>query len=94
MQEKQKDIQLTTAEQVAQAVGETAAAALPPLLVVYNSPLDYPGKVVARLWAVNKPTHYVVVGEALDEVRNMIPAHFTNIGRDENDDPRIVEVWI
>lgn len=26
-----------------------------PLITVYNSPTDYPGKFVARLWDIDKP---------------------------------------
>ena len=35
-----------------------------PLICIYNSPSDYPGKYVARLWDVDKPTNMVAIAEA------------------------------
>lgn len=65
-----------------------------PLITVYHDPADYPQKYVARLWDVNKPTCYVALADSLREVRAAIPAGMSNMGRSEQDDPSIVEVWL
>ncbi|WP_089610078.1 hypothetical protein [Dehalobacterium formicoaceticum] len=65
-----------------------------PIIVIYNNPADYPGKFVARLWDVNKPTRYAVVKDTLEEARKAIPYFMWRIGRDEKDDPVIVEIWM
>lgn len=65
-----------------------------PLIAVYNHPTDYPDKYVARVWDTNKPTRFVKLAETLEEIRDAIPKSMCNIGRKDNDDPCIVEVWI
>ena len=65
-----------------------------PLIVVYNNPEDYPNKYVARVWDVNRPTALVAVADTLEEIREAIPQEMYNIGRQPQDDPCIVEVWL
>lgn len=65
-----------------------------PLIAVYEHPADYPDKYVARAWDVNKPTHLVALADTLEEIRETIPKEMRCIGRQPNDDPCIVEVWI
>jgi len=65
-----------------------------PLICVYNSPSDYPGKFVARLWDVDKPTNIVAVAESLEEIREAKPPEMIIMERQPNDDPVIVETWI
>lgn len=65
-----------------------------PMIVIFNSPKDYPGKFVGRLWDLDKPTQVLTVKDTLEDVRNEIPFGFINIGRHVSDDPVIVEVWI
>lgn len=65
-----------------------------PLICIYNSPSDYPGKYVARLWDVDKPTNMVAIAESLEEIRGAKPPEMMIMGRMPNDDPVIVETWI
>ena len=65
-----------------------------PLICVYNSPSDYPGKYVARLWDVDKPTNMVAVAESLEEIREAKPPEMMIMDRLTGDDPVIVETWI
>ena len=64
------------------------------IICIYNSPVDYPEKFVARLWDLDKPTRYVGVAETLDTIRELIPKNMVCFRRDQNDDPCIVEIWI
>jgi len=66
---------------------------------IYWDPADYPQKYVVRRWAIGKdcnpvPDQECKVFAGLSEARNAIPGGFARIGRDENDDKSIVEVWI
>ena len=65
-----------------------------PLICIYNSPKDYPGKYIARLWDVNRPTNIVAIAESLDEIRKTKPADMVIMQRQLQDDPVIVETWI
>jgi len=64
------------------------------IICIYNSPKDYPGMYVARLFELTKPTKYVVTAQSLEEIRAAIPAEMLCFGRDKADDPCIVETWI
>ena len=68
------------------------------LWVIYESPSDYPGKVVVRR---QHATHGAVdidleawVFDTLAEARKAIPPDLQNSGRYDTDDPAVVEVWI
>lgn len=63
------------------------------LWVIYDKPTDYPGKYVARKWLNNNPTKTMYTAESLEEIREKIPGLY-NLGRQDNDDPKIVEVWV
>lgn len=66
-----------------------------PIITVYHNPADYTGKYVARLFDKDKPTSMVAVGDTYEEIKRTIPAaQLVNVGRDEVDDPSIVEVWL
>jgi hypothetical protein len=66
-----------------------------PIIVVYTSPLDFPGKFVARLWDIyNKPTAYAMVADILDDIRKGIPETMTRLPPDLKDDQVIVETWL
>jgi len=70
-----------------------------PMIVIYEKPLDFPDKYVARLWNIcggdGRPTEVAVTGETLDEIRGKIPFQtMIPIGRFTEDDPHVVEVWI
>lgn len=73
--------------------GQLFAGAL-PIITILDSPLDHPGKFVARLFATNVPTHYAAFASSLAEIRTTIPGQMVNMGRSPEDDPHIVEVWI
>ena len=69
------------------------------LLVIYENPKDYPGKVVGR-W------HHILPGgtrieaepafvvDTLAAAREEVPSGLHNLGRRPEDDPVIVEVWV
>ena len=66
-----------------------------PIIVVYKSPKDFPGKYVARLWDIhNRPTAYAMVKDSLDDVRKGIPKTMNRLPPAPIDDPVIVETWL
>jgi endonuclease V-like protein UPF0215 family len=65
-----------------------------PLICIYKNPADYPGKYVARLWDVDKPTNLVAIAESLEEIRETKPPEMVIMQRQPNDDPVIIETWI
>jgi hypothetical protein len=69
-----------------------------PLICIYENPIDYPNKMVARLWEISKgkriPTGYISIGNTLEDVRKSIPSGMVCIPRHEKDDPKIIECWI
>lgn len=70
------------------------------LCTVYFNPSDFPGLYVVRKFRVEGLDKVFVdaeplgTAETLQEVRKLIPPTFFKIGRNPNDDPVIVEVWI
>jgi hypothetical protein len=70
--------------------------------VIYRNPSDYPGKFVVREWTIAfgdnpEPTPSATVTaikDTIDEARTFVPNGYVNIGRMQNDDPAIFEVWI
>lgn len=70
-----------------------------PMAVIYDSPEDYPGEHVCRIWdggAGLRPTDTIMKGKTLEEMRKDIQAAgFTlRFPRAEGDDPTIVETWM
>ena len=65
-----------------------------PLITIYYNPSDYPGKYVARLFDCSNPTHYIVLADTLENIRQSIPPTMRCFRRHPDDDPCIVEVWI
>jgi hypothetical protein len=64
---------------------------------IYNRPLDYPEKFVARRWLATPqptPTDEVIVADELDGLRRQLPAGLYRMERQPGDDPFIVECWI
>lgn len=82
------------------AAGTTAARTNQtlPIWTVYQSPRDFPGKFIARLFVISRgypaPTTLAVVGDNLDDVRRCISAGLFRTVRWKDDDPCIVETWI
>lgn len=65
-----------------------------PIIAIYNSPADYPGKYVARLWDINKATKFIAIRDSLEEIRKTIPSYMTRLGACSMNDPVIVETWL
>jgi len=61
---------------------------------VYQSPLDYPGRVVARRFLLDRPTDQIIIGSSLEEVRAQLPYGMLRIERSPSDEAHIVEVWL
>lgn len=68
------------------------------MYVIYQDTADYPGQIVARQWVFGEtkyvPSGRVLTGFSLDDVRKKIPAGMICIGRAQEDDPVIREVWL
>jgi hypothetical protein len=65
-----------------------------PMIVVYLSPVDYPGMYVARMFDLAEPTRYFALGNELQHIRRLIPISMTHIERDKDDVASIIEIWI
>lgn len=63
---------------------------------VYAYPTDYPDRYVARPYGavVGHPLKVVLVADALDDLRGMIPRGLVALTRNTKDDPCIVESWL
>jgi len=66
--------------------------------IVYDRPLDYPESFVARKTVVGVSavtiSHEMFTADTLDELRALLPPGLYRIHRFEQDDPKIVEVWL
>ena len=67
-----------------------------PMWVVYASPKDYPSKFVVRVWYGETPGSIIAVCEKVSQAREAITEQGGSkcLGRFEDDEPVIVEVWI
>lgn len=69
-----------------------------PMWTIYRpTTKDLPGKWVARMFITlpeSKSTNLMIVGDSLEEVRGQLPPGLFRLGRDQDDDPVIEEVWI
>lgn len=70
-----------------------------PMWVVYDHPTDYPDHYVARQHVVGlsgiESTDRVMQAKTLDSIRTaMTNQGLACITRSDNDDPKIVEVWL
>jgi hypothetical protein len=67
---------------------------------IYDSPDDFPGKYVARMWAVTslgpKATENVIIAQDLLTLRRVLleDLHLTCLQRSWEDDDVIVESWV
>lgn len=64
------------------------------LYVIYDHPRDYPGEFVVRGWELEKPRELLGSANTLEGARKLLPPGLVNLGRYEQDDPFIVEVWV
>jgi len=64
--------------------------------VVYDHPLDFPDVYVARRFEGVTPSKTVLVDVNLVELRHQIRARgdYMRFLRADNDDPKIIEVWL
>lgn len=65
-----------------------------PIICIYNSPSDYKGMFVARLFDVNKPTPIILMRITLDAIRNEIPESFSLVPKQAGEDANIVGTYI
>lgn len=63
-------------------------------IAIYNSPDDFPGKYVARLFVGIEPTGKAVLGETLEDIRGKIPRGYMRLPRHISDVPALIETWI
>jgi hypothetical protein len=68
---------------------------------VYERPLDYPDKFVARLFEIEgegaKPTANIIITPDLQTLREILTLELhlsVCLPRHESDDPQIVECWL
>ena len=65
-----------------------------PILTVYNSPKDFPGRFVIRLFDVDQPTMLCFAADTLEAVRAVVPPEMRRLARHPDDDPCIVEAYV
>ncbi len=65
------------------------------LWTVYDHPNDYPEHFVARRFVLNQPTTDVLLSDTVDGLRELfVEKGLIRLERFEQDDPKIVEVWV
>lgn len=73
----------------------TAAALIQ--YVIFEKPRDYPDHFVVRRFHIAngeiQAELHCELATSLDEARSHVPRGMCRIGRLENDDPQVVEVW-
>lgn len=65
-----------------------------PIIVVYNSPLDFPNEFVGRLFDLDNPTNFFVRGKTEQVIISKIPSTFTRLPRHPVDDPQMVCAYL
>ena len=67
-----------------------------PMYAVYRNPANYPGKYVARLYDVDKPTNIVIIKDTLEEMQEYFDqkTSFIYFRRGAGDVPELVGVWV
>ena len=65
-----------------------------PCFVIFDSPEDFPGKFVVRLFDGTKPMRLIALKRSLEAARKTIPEVFIPVPRSETDHPKIVETWL
>lgn len=64
------------------------------MIVLYETPTDYPGDYVARLWSNNKPTPFMVRRSSEAELIQAIPSFMARLAPEPFDDPNIISIFI
>lgn len=66
-----------------------------PIYAIYKDPSDYPGLYVVRRWYTEHLTEEpLIVTPNLGDARLALPMGLANVGRQQGDDPAILEVWL
>ncbi|MDO4275894.1 MAG: hypothetical protein Q4D16_19680 [Eubacteriales bacterium] len=67
-----------------------------PMYAVYYNTFDYPGKYVARLYDVDKPTNIVIIKDTIEEMQEYFDQKtpFIYFRRGAGDVPELVGVWV
>ena len=66
-----------------------------PIWTIYDSPIDHPGRFVARLWIDDQPTVHVRFATRINDLRKRLRSEgYVRLARDPNDDAKIVETWV
>lgn len=63
-------------------------------ICVYDSPMDYSNKYVARIFAGSYPTPFVLISDTYEEIEFFKPLGLTKLMRSDGDPISIREVWI
>lgn len=61
---------------------------------IYNRPVDFPDKFVARRWEGSMPTQDILIADDLEELRRQLPPGLYRLARHPADDPVVVETWL
>jgi hypothetical protein len=69
------------------------------IYTIYDHPRDHPNHFVVRRRIIGKgivtiDMEYLVLSDSLQQARESLPAHLVFIGREQQDDPVIVESYI
>ena len=67
-----------------------------PMVAVYEKPLDFPDKYIARVFDCEKPTNVIIIRDSLEECREDITAagFLVCLERSPSDVISIVEIWM
>ena len=68
-----------------------------PIICVFNKPVDYPDKYVARLFEGTAPTNIIITRNTVEEIREDITRRFPAMlpfARSKEDHKSVVESWI
>lgn len=67
-----------------------------PFIAVYQSPEDFPGQCVARIYELDKPTDTILVKETFEEIQEDIKRYSDKIfiQREKEDVLSLVGVWM
>ena len=63
-------------------------------LEMWTSPIDLPGRFVARKLLLDRPTDELLQDKTLDGLRKKLPQGLIRLERLPQDDPKIVETWV
>lgn len=64
--------------------------------VVYDHPLDYPDKFVARAWIGEEPTASIMIADDIEKLRDVLQLEMglVKLMPSPEDDPKILETWL